>query len=173
MLRMIRDRERDGAITNTQIEWTKEDSIQYAATRNAFNGSFGSVTYITRSSARSSAKEERSESASQLTRAQAEILSLPECKNGRRERINRSSRIIQSSRKRVMCIHGIRKSPAAGERRNSAAETHHIDEVGFEPNSVPHTSTNRSRLARGIASFSVLQKEIRVALKQSPHELGI
>lgn len=130
----------------------------------------GSVTYITRSSARSSAKEERSESASQLTRAQAEILSLPECKNGRRERINRSSRIIQSSRKRAMCIHGIRKSPAAGERRNSGAETHRIDEVSFEPYSVPHTSTNRSRLARGIASVSVLQEEIRVALKQSPHE---
>lgn len=40
MLRTIRDRERDGAITNTHIEWTKEDSIQYAATRNTFNGSY-------------------------------------------------------------------------------------------------------------------------------------
>jgi hypothetical protein len=37
---MIRDRDRDGAITNKQTEWSKEDSIQYSATRNAFNGSY-------------------------------------------------------------------------------------------------------------------------------------
>lgn len=72
-------------------------------------------------------QEERSESTSQLTCAQTESLSLPKCKNGMRERIYRSSWIIQSPRKRVMCIHEIRKSPAAGLRRDSGADTHHVD----------------------------------------------
>lgn len=37
---MIRERDRDGVITNKQIEWHEGESIQYSATDRAFNGSF-------------------------------------------------------------------------------------------------------------------------------------
>lgn len=37
---MIRYCDRDGAITNKRIESSKEASVQYSATTNAFNGSY-------------------------------------------------------------------------------------------------------------------------------------
>lgn len=38
ILSMIRDRYQDGAITNKQNESSKEASVQYSTTTNAFNG---------------------------------------------------------------------------------------------------------------------------------------
>jgi hypothetical protein len=40
ILCMVRERDRDGVITNKQIEWHKEKNVKYSATNRAFNGSY-------------------------------------------------------------------------------------------------------------------------------------